>query len=132
MSKFETIFRPLIPVDVSLLTRPRRKEKAAVDEIPRLIIVGRGANDNSGNTTRSQTLTSIYANKNQNEVKRVYDVVRVKNPEDTSQYVDTEVVRKLTINKEAGTKKEVNYGFDDTVGANTERLQSNLTRTRSA
>lgn len=135
MPSFVDIVRPVLAPSYmpAAAPRPRGKTKTA-DEVPTLEIVAGSVTMVDFSQTISQTDTSIYATRKERETKRTYDVARVKNADDPSQYVDVEQLKKVTINRGARSTSKNEYtveypGVQN--GPNVEIITPNQTRTSS-
>jgi len=130
------------PVDPSLLVRPfvagvggvprPQKASAKPPEPPKLTLKGGSAKVVTETKAGSTTVQWTYNDKKHSEVKRTFDVVRVKNPSDPSQYVDVEQMTKIDyalkgIPERERNAKSIELAKQPTAD-NIEVMQRNITR----
>lgn len=99
MSELENIVRPFQRPNTTL---PYRifdgTEKVAENVVLAIGIDGEGK---TFNESFSESITT-YADKEQKELHRETETKRIKNPDDESQFVDVQIVKKLTTEEGAG------------------------------
>jgi hypothetical protein len=114
----EIIVRPSLPN----AKRPVAKQSAAVDDAPFTMDGG-----STSATELSHSRSVSYSNQLNREVRRVYDVVRVKNPDDEDQHVDVEVTRGMVLANGLGGINKLKLSKPPTAD-NIEVLESLKTR----
>lgn len=115
----EVIVRPFVNPD----TRPKaRAPKPVVDERITEIAGRRGSFIQLSHSESTSWNTS-----NQTEVKRTFDVVRVKNPDDDQQHVDVEVTTKLRVRNADNSQSTLRLA-KPTATENTEILEEDRER----
>lgn len=111
MSSLEQIVRPFQRTGISYPTRiydPTAKEtKDAV------LMLGKEGSTKTFNESFSQRVTT-YKDQEIKEKSRVTEVKRVENPDDASQYVDVEIIKKLTTEQGEGSRyQKSTYTFEN-------------------
>lgn len=111
MSSLERLVRPNVAVDV----RPHppflsATERAPTEGQPTLAFGSAG----DGIFTVTQQLTREFATeaKQEKEISRTVDVIRVKNEDDPEQHVDVESVTNITVMQEDGITRVTVYQAD--------------------
>lgn len=110
---FTSFVRPALPQDVGILRRPRRAESTHVDDTPLVVVDASGSEVVSGTSTFSVSTSTIFAKRKQKESKRVYDVARVYNEDDDSQYIDVEVVKQISTKHKENDKFSNDTTYSD-------------------
>lgn len=113
MSTFDKIVRPFQLPTVTYPTRifdPTRAPPAAVVEV----LYGEDSNAKSFQCSFSESITT-YKDEKVKEKSRETSKKRIENPDDSSQFVDVELINKLTTTKGTGSKwQKSDYEFKNT------------------
>jgi hypothetical protein len=107
----ERIVRPFVTLDV---TPPQRIIDPAIEAVPNLVLqIGMEGTIKTLNGSYSASING-YTDSNNTELSRETSVKRVTNPDDPSQFVDVEVVNKLTVEKgKQDTYQKSSYEFNN-------------------
>lgn len=118
----ETVIRPIASRDF----RPTAKPLVEPSDDNPITIDGGTAQLINLNHSANYSWSHI----SEREVERTYDVMRIKNPEDASQYIDDEVITKIKLRGIDGTTRKVRYA-DPPEADNIEILSEDNERTNS-
>lgn len=97
MSRLETFVRPALAPDVRPIPTPIVRESTEPED--RIITIG---GNGSAGINLNHTLSISYSRQQLQETARLYDVVRVKNQGDPTQFVDVDVTHRLKMQNEKG------------------------------
>ena len=102
MKTFETIVRPFQTIGVSPPVRVVTTEKNTSDVVLQLGLTGSGR---IFNCTESSSL-SFYHDRENKEFERKTQTKKVTNPDDENQFIDVELIKKLTVKGGSGLTYE--------------------------
>lgn len=114
----------MAPIGASQKSRKRKE-----DEESTIHIMGGNATVFPLNKSFSSNSTWVYNKRKHKEVKRTFDVARIKNPDDPNQHVDVEVINRLKIARDKSNKKTYQVDYPKIEPSdNVEILQRNQNR----
>lgn len=112
MSKFDHIVRPFQTPQVTYPTRIFDPSRPAVEDVVKTF--GEEGNATSFGTSFQSSVTS-YVDQKTKEIDRSTETKRIENESDPSQFVNVELIKKLTTESGKGKKyQKTDYEFKNT------------------